>query len=209
MAKYIKQEMSDVHGTGESKCFYRLQSAGNLSSRELIQRVARPGSGLDEGSVVHVLQSLADELSRALADGYSVAVEGIGTFKAAIGVREDKEMDTIEGDEPKRNSTSLQVTGVNYRADKHLIRDTHSHCHLSRAGVRTLCRSPYTKEERLKMALDFLNNPAHSFMRINDYVALTGLSKTVASKELIEFRENPDSGITFTGRGNNKMYIKR
>jgi len=26
MAKYIKQEMADIHGTGENKCFYRLQT---------------------------------------------------------------------------------------------------------------------------------------------------------------------------------------
>jgi len=201
--------MSDFQGTGENKCFYRLQTSGNLSSKELITRIAYPGSGLNEGTVAHVLQSLTDEMARAMADGYSVSVDGLGIFKASIGVREDKEMDTIEGDEPKHNATSLQVTGINYRANKELIRDTDSHCHLTRGEVRELCRSPYTKEERLQLALDFLNDPSHPFMRLDDYVALTGLSKPVASKELIEFRENAETGITTTGRGTSKMYIKR
>jgi len=201
--------MADIQGTGENKCFYRLQTSGNLSPKELITRIAQPGSGLSGGTVAHVLQSLAHEMARALADGYSVSVDGLGTFKASIGVREDKEMDTIEGDEPKHNATSLQVTGINYRADKELIRDTHSHCRLTRGGVRELCRSPYTKEERLQLALDFLNDPNHPFLRLDDYVILTGLSKTVASKELIEFRENTETVITTTGRGNNKVYLKR
>ena len=209
MAKYIKQEMSDFQGTGENKCFYRLQTSGNLSPKELINRIAQSGSGLSEGTVSHVLQTLTREIARALADGYSVSVDGLCIFKASIGVREDKEMDTIDGEEPKHNATSLQVTGINYRADKHLISDTDSHCHLSRGEVRKLCRSPYTKEERLQLALDFLNDPAHPFMRLDDYATLTGLSKPVASKELIEFRENTETGITTAGRGTSKVYIKR
>jgi len=209
MAKYIKQEMSDFQGTGENKCFYRLQTSGNLSSKELINRIAQSGSGLSEGTVAHVLQSLTHEMARAMADGYSVSVDGLGVFKASIGVREDKEMDTINGEESKHNATSLQVTGINYRANKELIRDTHSHCHLTRGEVRELCRSPYTKEERLQLALDFLNDPTHPFLRLDDYVALTGLSKSVASKELVEFRENAETGITTTGRGTSKVYIKR
>ncbi|MDD4636616.1 MAG: HU family DNA-binding protein [Bacteroidales bacterium] len=209
MAKYIKQELSDFQGTGENKCFYRLQTSGTLSPKELITRIAQPGSGLSEGTVAHVLQSLKDEMARAMADGYSVSVDGLGTFKATVGVREDKEMDTIDGNEPKHNATSLQVTGINYKANKELIRDTDSHCHLVRGGVRKLCRSRYTKEERLQLALDYLNDPAHPFMRLDDYVVLTGLSKTVASKELVEFRENTETGITTTGRGSNKVYLKR
>ncbi len=201
--------MADIQGTGETKCFYRLQTSGNLSPKELITRIAYPGSGLNQGTVAHVLQSLKDEMARAMADGYSVSVDGLGTFKASIGVREDKEMDTIDGDEPKHNATSLQVTGINYRVDKDLIRDTDSHCRLTRGEVRELCRSPYTKEARLQLALDFLNDPTHPFLRLDDYAILTGLSKSVASKELIEFRENAETGITTTGRGTNKVYVKR
>jgi len=84
MAKYIKQEIADIHGTGENKCFYRLQTRGNLSSKELINRIAHPGSGLSEGTVAHILQSLTDEMARALSDGYSVSVDGRGRFKASI-----------------------------------------------------------------------------------------------------------------------------
>jgi predicted histone-like DNA-binding protein len=201
--------MPDIQGTGETKCFYRLQTSGALSSKELITRIAQPGSGLSEGTVAHVLQTLTDEMAKAMADGYSVSVDGLGIFKASIGLREDKEMDTINGEKPKYNATSLQVTGINYRANKELIRETDSHCRLVRGGVRELCRSPYTKEERLQLALDFLNDPTHPFMRLHDYVALTGLFKSVVSEELIEFRGNVESGITSSGKGVSKLYIKR
>lgn len=78
---------------------------------------------------------------------------------------------------------------------------------LKRAGVFQIHRSKYNKEERLKLALDYLSS--HSVMRIQDYVELTGLSRTSATLELKEFRENPESGITFNGRGTTKVYIKR
>ena len=67
--------MPDFQGTGETKCFYRLQTSGALSSKELITRIAQPGSGLSEGTVSHVLQSLKDEMAKAMADGYSVSVD--------------------------------------------------------------------------------------------------------------------------------------
>ena len=38
---------------------------------------------------------------------------------------------------------------------------------------------------------------------------LTGLSRTTATLELKAFRQDPSSGITFVGRGNSKVYVKR
>ena len=32
MAKYIKQEMPDIHKDGNQKCYYRMQSSGNVST---------------------------------------------------------------------------------------------------------------------------------------------------------------------------------
>jgi len=208
MAKYIKQEMSDLKGTGENKCYYRLETTGNLSTKDLVAGIAQPGSGLSEGTVMHVLRSLTDKVSNYLAEGYSVSIEGLGTFKAAIGVREDKEMDTIDGVEPKRNAASLRIKGINYRADKELIKDTNTQCQLTRAGVNKIYRSPYIREERLQLALKYVSDPAHPVMHIADYAAIAGLSLSSAAKELVEFRNDQESGITTSGRGTNKVYIK-
>ena len=45
-------------------------------------------------------------------------------------------------------------------------------------------------------------------IRIADYMQLTGLSRTTATLELKSFRQDPTSGITFVGRGSNKVYVK-
>ena len=53
--------------------------------------------------------------------GYSVTLDDWSTFKATIGLEEGKEMDTIDGNESKRNARSLCLDGVNFQADKKLV----------------------------------------------------------------------------------------
>ena len=71
MAEYIKQEMSDLDGSGEQRVFYRMKTYHNINAREFVSKLARPGSGLSEGNVLHVLTTLADELAYYMAQGYS------------------------------------------------------------------------------------------------------------------------------------------
>jgi len=142
-----------------------------------------------------------------LGQGYSVTLDGIGTFKATIGLEEEKEPDTLDGTEPKRNAQSLRLKGVNFRADKQLIKTASSNCKLKREGTARIHRSPYSKEERLALALKHLEE--HGAMKVSDYVNLTGLSQTAARMELKEFRQDPTSGIDFIGRGSAKVYVKK
>ena len=109
MARYIKQEMPDLQGTGETKCYYRLEKRQNLSTKECLKRAGAHGI-LDEGVLKHALSKIAEQLVEALADGNTVTLDGIGTFQATLGVKKDKEMDTIDGDEIKRNAKSIEVT---------------------------------------------------------------------------------------------------
>ena len=122
-------------------------------------------------------------------------------------MEDDKEMDTFESDKPRRNARSLRLNGVNFLADKKLISNANSRCKLTRAGVSRLCRSSLTKEERLQKALAYLEE--NGAMRVKQYMALTGLSHTVAARELCEFELDAASGITSMGRLAGKVYIKR
>ncbi len=208
MARYIKQEMPDLQGTGETKCYYRLEKRRNLSSKEFLQRAAAHGI-LDEGILEHALSKIAEQLVEDLAEGYTVTLEGIGTFQATLGVKKDKEMDTIDGDEPKRNAKSIEVKNVRYVSDKELVKEVNRHCKLSRAGVRRVNNSPYTKEQRLKLAQDYLADATHPFMRVSDYVELTGLPRSTATKELRMFAKDSSTGIDTDGRRTAKVYVKR
>ena len=206
MAKYIKQEMTDLSGKGEEKVYYRLQSERNIDFEELAEHVGQHNGMMSRGLIVNVMEHVVDVMAELLGEGHSVTIDGLGTFKASIGLEKDKEMDTFDGDESKRNARSLRLTGINYRADKVLIREANRHCKLERAGEARLHHSPYSKEERLKLALQYLEE--HGAMRVVEYMELTGLSRTKAAMELKEFRQDLTSGITFIGRGSAKVYVR-
>lgn len=208
MAKYIKQEMPDLNGDGSKRCYYRMQSCGNVTTDELIHTICYHGGvGLSESVFRHALQELAVELAHKIADGYSVTLDGVGTFRATIGVREEKDMDTLDGDEVKRNAQSLELKGVGYRAAGRLVKLARSHCRLERGGTGRVNRSPYTKAERLQLAKDFLSADAHPYMRLSDYVELTLLSRSSASLELRAFALDPQSGLVASGRGSHLVYV--
>ncbi len=207
MAKYIKQEMPDIRQTGEQKVYYRLKTERNIGADEFIRSLSHTFSGMSEGDIMRVLIATADHLGELLGKGYSVTLKDIGTFKATIGLEEDKELDTLDGTEPKRNARSLRLKGVNYRTDKALIRKAAQHCELEREGIARIHRSPYNKEKRLNLALEYIGK--HGAMKVADYMALTGLSHTSAALELKEFRRDPASGIDFIGRGSAKVYVKK
>ena len=138
MAKYIKQEMPDLNGTGEKKCYYRLAKSRNISTKEFLNIIARHEM-LNVGILEHALCGIADNLAELLAEGYSIKLDGIGTFQATLGVKETKEMDTIDGDEQKRNAKSIEVQNVRYVSDKDLVKEVNIKCKLSRIIAKTKC----------------------------------------------------------------------
>ena len=139
MAKYIKQEVPDMQKTGKQKVFYRLKVERNVDFEEFIQKLCSYHRGISRGEALRVLVSASEVLAKLIGEGYSVTLDDWGTFKATIGLEEDKEMDTIDGSESKRNARSLCLNGVNFQADKKLVRNASAHCKLERAGVARVC----------------------------------------------------------------------
>ena len=207
MAKYIKQELPDLRKMGEKKAYYRLKTARKIDFQQFIDYISSHNSGISRGEAFRVLMHATDTLAELLAEGYSVTIDDMGTFKATVGLVEDKEMDSFEEGTPKLNARSLKIDGVSFQADKKLIVNVDKRCDLKRAGVSRLCRSPFTKEERLQKAQEFLKT--HGAMKVKHYVELTGLSHTVAAKELREFENDAASGITSIGRLAGKVYVRR
>lgn len=207
MARYIKQELPDLHKTGEKKAYYRMKTKRKIDFNQFVDLISSHNSGISRGEAFRVLMHATDILAELLAQGYSVTIDEMGTFKATIGLVSDKEMDSFEEGTPKLNARSLRVDGVSFKADKRLILNVDKRCDLKRAGVSRLCRSPFSKEERLQKALEYLN--AHGAMKVKDYMELTSLSHTVAAKELREFEHDAASGITSIGRLAGKVYVRR
>ena len=207
MAKYIKQEVPDMKKTGEQKVFYRMKVERNIDFQEFIQQVCSHHKGITRGEALRVLVSASETLAELLGEGYSVTLDDWGTFKATIGLEEGKEMDTLDGDETKRNARSLHLNGVNFQADKKLVRNARRRCKLERAGVVRVNRSPYTKEERLQKALEYLEE--NKVLKVGQYMELTGMAHTTAANELRTFSRDASSGIVSVGRRPAVVYVKR
>ena len=207
MARYIKQELPDLRRTGEKKAYYRLKTEQKIDFHQFIDRISSHNSGISRGEAFRVLMHATDTLAELLAEGYSVTIDDMGTFKATVGLVEDKEMDSFEEGTPKLNARSLKIDGVSFQADRKLIVNVDKRCYLKRAGTSRLCRSPFTKEERLQKAQEYLKS--HGAMKVKNYMELTGLSHTVAAKELREFENDAASGITSIGRLAGKVYVRR
>lgn len=127
--------MNDLDGKGGKRVYYRMKIEENIDTNQFMDEIAYPGSGLSRASVVSVMTAMAEHLARLMADGRSVTIDGIGTFKPTLGVVKDKEVETLDRDEPKRNAQSLKVNGVSFRADKKLVRNTNRRCNLTRGGT--------------------------------------------------------------------------
>ena len=204
-AKYIKKEIPDLNGTGQTQAYYKMKLTP-MSYEAFVKQCAREGH-TDESLILGVLSLVSEKLALCMAEGYSVKLDGIGTFNAKIGVRSDMLQDAFEEGERSRNAKTLMVTGVSYRADNNLINATDRKCTLERGGVSRLRKSKYSLEERIQKARDFLEK--NRFMRVPDYVRLTGLSRTSASIELRKLEADPSSGITSRGIRSQKYYVLR
>ena len=85
MAKYIKQELPDLHKTGEKKAYYRLKTERKIDFNQFIDRISSHNSGISRGEAIHVLVHATDILAELLADGYAVTIDDMGTFKNVDG----------------------------------------------------------------------------------------------------------------------------
>jgi len=205
MAQYIKKEMPDLNGTGEKKAYYKLKTWRKLEFKEFVKRCSSLHRAYGKSVIEGVVTAVCEHLAYEISNGYSVKIDGLGTFSAKLGVREDKEMDDFEEGTTKRNAQSIKVTGVKYRADKDLIREIDQNCDLERGGEERLRKPKYTQEERIVRARRFIQG--NGFMHVDDYARLTGLSYTTASRELRRIVSDPSSGIISQGRKSGKLYL--
>ena len=204
-AKYIKKEIPDLNGTGRTQAYYKMQLT-SMSYDQFVSLCSREGH-MEESTILAVMSLVSEKLALSMAEGFSVKLDGIGTFNAKLGVRSDKLQDAFEEGESTRNAHSIMVTGVAYRADNDLIRTTSRKCTLERGGVSRIRKSNLTLEQRIQKAREFLEK--NMLMRVPDYVRLTGLSRTTASMELRRLALDPTSGITSKGSRSQKFYVLR
>lgn len=205
MAQYIKKEMPDMSGTGEQKAYYKLKTWRRLDFEEFVKRCSSIHRAYGKSVIEGVVMAVCEHLAYEISNGYSVKIDGLGTFNAKLGVCKDKEMDNFTEGTTKRNAKSIEVTGVSFRADKELIREIDQNCTLERGGEERLKKPQMSQKERIEKAQKFIKR--NGFMHVDEYASITGLSYSTAARELRVIAADPASGIISQGRKSGKLYL--
>lgn len=207
MATYEMQESNLPTTDGKPVLYPRMKLSRQIDLEELARRTARY-STFNEAEVLGIARSLIRSIAEGMAEGCSVKVDGLGTFTPALGLKKGVERETGEPGTRRRNATSIQVSGVHFKADKRLVRETDSLCNLTRSRQKFRKSSTrYTPEERLRLAQDYLRT--HAYMTVGDYEHLTGLVHCTAARELRRWYEQGDTGIGIQGFGSHRVYVRR
>lgn len=209
MAKYIKQELPDMDGSGKKRSYYRMQRYNTMDTDTFIERMMSASGFPSKGVVRAVIANIADTMADVMAMGHAVNLEGIGIFNPTIGLKKGRTADDESKGRRQPNASDLEVKSVNFKPDRSLVSRTAKKCSLEKGGVSHVRRSPYTKEQRLQMALDYIDHSEHHAMRLYEYANITGLSMRTASRELKALCRDPASGLGYIGRGPTRMFVRK
>ena len=205
MARFIKREMPDLNKDGNPKVYYKMETYRNYDGKDFVKYMVDTSIGISASMVEAVLLQTTERLANLLGMGYTVTIDGIGTFSTKLGPCKGKEVEDLEATKGKRNAASVEVTGVNLRVDKELVKKINRSCNLERSGEQRIHKSPYTEAQRLERAKKYLEQ--HGQLTILAYSYIAKLSKSSAHRELHKFVKDPSSGITYTGRGPTRVFV--
>lgn len=208
MAKYKLQEMPDMQNKGKKRVYPKLVANRALSTKEFIDKMHSYNHALSESVVGAVLEDVSDTMMRMLSMGYTVKLDGIGTFSLSLDFDDEKPV-VMQSEKDKMLYRKVTVKDVNYKASPELVKQLKYETDLERdmGGVSRLYKKIYTQEERIQRALQVIEQ--NGYICLTDYASINNLSRTVASMDLKEITDNPSSPIQSSGNGTHKIWIKR
>lgn len=208
MAKYKLQEMPDVHHSGKKRVFPKLVTNRQMDTKEFIEKLRLHNRAISESVTTAVLTDIANFLGEMLAAGYTVKLDGLGTYSLSLDFDDDKPVE-MQGDDDKMLYRKVRVRDVNYKSDPELVKYINNEIELERdlGGVSRLYEQKYTLEERIGRAAEWLES--HAFFTLHDYAAMNNLSRTTASLELKMLTSGDEAPFDYTGSGSHKVWVKR
>lgn len=207
MAEYEMQESNLPNEEGKRILFPRMVINTQRDLEDIAKAISQT-STFSPGDIKGLIIALADEIAYRMGEGCSVKIDGIGTFTPSLGLRKGIERESNEEGGQKRNSVSIDIDNIDFRADKEFIVKTGMNCTLHRSKKKFQRSSQnFSPDERLQKALKHLET--HPFITVLDYCRLTGLLRNAAAQELRRWKADPQSGIDSIGKGSHKVYVRK
>ena len=211
MPKYFKREIADLNGTGERQYRYEMRSEGAVGTKYLAEQMHHHFRMWGEGELVGLINGLVQTIAETLSDGYTVTLDGMGSFSLRLGLDEYSESTPQAYRTGEPNARRIEVTDVKFKSQRRYIARVDRLCkgrlHRDIIGLSELRRPKNTREERVQLALQYIRE--HGFMRLIDYVNLTGVSRTTASRELQAICKDVAIPITSQGLRSHKVYVEK
>lgn len=208
MANYIIENLATGMNSGDERYYPRLVNT-QLVGTERIAQIIEERTSFKRGDVLGVLAELVDVVEETLANGDSLKIDGLGVLRPILGLA-DKDRRGDWTDEANRLTTArnTRLKTIGFRPSPELIKSIGQQLQITRVcdslGRQSVSTS---KEERILLAQQYIAD--HGFMRVADYMRLTGLSRASASKELRQIEADSASGISSTGSHSSKVYVAR
>ena len=208
MAIYKLQEMPDVHNDGKKRVYPKMVVNRQLNTKEFVEKTHYLNRAIPESLVTTVISDIADGLVEMLSMGYTVKLDGLGTFSLSLDFDDEKPRE-MTSDDDKMIYRKVTVKDVNYKSDPELVKYLKRETGLERdmGGVSRLYKKKYTLEERVERGKQWLDS--HAFFTLQDYANMNNLSRTTASLELKKLTDGEDAPSGYTGRGSHKIWVKK
>lgn len=203
--EYFFQEMPDLNNKGERLVYPKPRHVDQFDYDLFLKEVAQ-SSGFNQSQIKGVLDAVTKQMRFAFDYGYSVKIEGLGTFSPALGLKNPNKREEVKEEGIRYDTYNVYFKTVNFLPAKKWLKDLRRSIELVKRGkTKTVSPKAETQEDRLALAKEYLEENA--FMRAADYERLTGMGSTSAWRDLQAFRSNPESGITTRGRGASLIYV--
>lgn len=208
MATYKLQEMPSLNGVGKKRVYPKLVTNRQLDTKDFIEKMRLHNRAISPSITTAVLTDIADFLGEMLSMGYTVKLDGLGTYSLSLDFDDDKPRE-MESDDDKMLYRKVTVKDVNYKSDPELVKYINREIDLERdmGGVSRLYKKKYTLEERIERGKQWLES--HAFFTLQEYANLNNLSRTTASLELKKLTHGADAVFDYTGSGSHKIWVKK
>ena len=210
MANYVIKELPTGMGNGsEGKAFPKMKVYTEFGYDKVVELVHDYSPAFSEATIRGVLDTLSVVVKSYLPMGHTLKIDNLGVFSLSLQFDDSDENaeNPNKGEEngSKRKYHHVKAKGVNFKVDQKLVDEINRENTFERASGNPIRTSPYSVEERLKRALDYIKK--HGYIGLQDYANLNELSYSKASRELAQLVADPQNGIVAKGAGSHKIWV--
>ena len=116
MAIYKLQEMPDMQNKGKKRVYPKLVVNRQLNTKEFIEKMHFRNRAISPSVTTAVLTDIADYLGEMLSMGYTVKLDGLGTFSLSLDFDDEKSKE-LTSDDDKMLYRKVTVKDVNFKSD--------------------------------------------------------------------------------------------